>query len=449
MSKTNSNPLEMKRIFILFIALVCVAAPLSAQKRELGKVRTVVIDPGHGGNKPGARGKHIDEKDLVLSVAKKVGKLINDNYEDVKVIYTRTSDVDIDLSERAHIANRAKADLFISIHANSHPTSNPTGVETFVAGLSQSKANLEIAKKENADILLENDYKNNADYQGFDPNSPESYVLFAMYQNAYRDKSLTFAQYIQNQYKNRIVTIDRGVKQAEFMVLYKTTMPSVLTEIGFISNPKEEAYMMSEEGQNTIAQCIVKAFAMYKAAEESEPVPDLTFSVRSDAQQANDGRTGEITIQPEGDSGQVAPQQTVSEGKPATITPVHSVEIPTKPAVQKPETPKDPNEGKPYVVEKKEPAKPAPDQVAYRIQFMTLTRILEKGDPDLRGIDDFDHHKQGQYYYYLTGKFAKMSDATEYLNVVRAKGFKDAMLVAYLKGSRISLQQARKMTENQ
>ena len=393
-------------------------------------MKTVVIDPGHGGNKPGARGKHIDEKDLVLSVAKKVGKLISDNYEDVKVIYTRTTDVDIDLSERAHIANRAKADLFISIHANSHPTPNPTGVETFVAGLSQSKANMEIAKKENADILLENDYKNNADYQGFDPNSPESYVLFAMYQNAYRDKSLTFAQNIQTQYKNRIITIDRGVKQAEFMVLYKTTMPSVLTEIGFISNPKEEAYMMSEDGQNTIAQCIVKAFAIYKAAEEGEPVPELTFGSQPAA----------TTPQQPAPSAQ---QETAEEEKPA----VQNVEPPAKPAEQKPQQPKDPNEGKPYTVEKKEPAKPAPDQVTYRIQFMTLTRILEKGDPDLRGIDEFDHHKQGQYYYYLTGRFANIGDAAEYLNVVRAKGFKDALIVAFLKGSRISLQQARKMME--
>lgn len=445
----------MKRIIILFIALVCVSAPLSAQKREIGKVKTVVIDPGHGGNKPGARGKHIDEKDLVLAVAKKVGKLITDNYEDVKVIYTRTTDVDIDLSERAHIANRAKADLFISIHANSHPTSNPTGVETFVAGLSQSKANMEIAKKENADILLEHDYKNNADYQGFDPNSPESYVLFAMYQNAYRDKSLTFAQNIQTQYKNRIVTIDRGVKQAEFMVLYKTTMPSVLTEIGFISNPKEEAYMMSENGQNTIAQCIVKAFAIYKAAEEGEPVPQLKFETSADAvaQTAQDQSKSEVVENADnsgvfGDSEKPEAQPKAEPETKVTITPVHNVEIPAKPAVKKTETPKDPNEGKPYVVEKKEPAKPAPDQVTYRIQFMTLTRILEKGDPDLRGIDDFDHHKQGQYYYYLSGKFANMSDATEYLNVVRSKGFKDAMLVAFLKGSRISLQQARKMTEN-
>lgn len=426
----------MKRLFVFFIALACVVMPMYAQKREIGKVKTVVIDPGHGGNKPGARGKHIDEKDLVLSVAKKVGKMISDNYDDVNVIFTRTTDVDIDLSERARIANRAKADLFISIHANSHPTASPTGVETFVAGLSQSKANMEIAKKENADILLEDDYKNNAEYQGFDPNSPESYVLFAMYQNAYRDKSLTFAQHIQNQYKRNIATIDRGVKQAEFMVLYKTTMPSVLTEIGFISNAKEEAYMMSEDGQNTIAECIVRAFAIYKAAEEGEPVRALKLSTggqqtTGSVRQAESEVT-ENPVQSEIQEPQANPEPTANPQPPQSV--------------EKPKPPQDPNEGKPYTVEKKEPAQPAPDQVTYRVQFLTLSRILEKGDPDLHGIEDFDRYQQGQYYYYITGKYANMSDAAERMTQIRAKGFKDAMVVAFLKGSRISLQQARKLT---
>ena len=421
----------MKRLFILFIALTCLIIPINAQKREQGKVTTVVIDPGHGGDKPGAIGKHIDEKTLVLSIAKKVGKMITENYPDVKVIFTRTTDVDIALSERAHIANRAKADLFISIHANSHPTASPSGMETFVAGLSQSKANMEIAKKENADILLEHDYKNNADYQGFDPNSPESYVLFAMYQNAYRDKSLTFAQHLQNQYKSRIITIDRGVKQAEFMVLYKTTMPSVLTEIGFISNAKEEAYMMTSEGQNTIAECIVRAFAIYKAAEEGEPIPELNIEKAP----VNTAETVSTTNLIQQDSNK--PTQT------------DSIVPPTPPASNQPVVQKssNPNEGLPYSFEKKEPAKPAPNEVTYRIQFMTLSRPLEKGDPDLRGIDDFDRYTQGQYYYYVTGNFAKMSDAVEYQTQIKAKGFKDALVVAYLHGARISLQQARKMSE--
>ncbi len=414
-----------------------VALPLWSQKREIGKVRTVVIDPGHGGNKPGARGKHVDEKDLVLSVAKKVGKLITDNYEDVSVIFTRTTDVDIDLSERARIANRAKADLFISIHANSHPTAGPTGVETFVAGLSQSKANMEIAKKENADILLEDDYKNNTDYQGFDPNSPESYVLFAMYQNAYRDKSLTFAQHIQNQYKKRISTIDRGVKQAEFMVLYKTTMPSVLTEIGFISNPTEEAYMMSVEGQNTIAECILRAFALYKASEEGEPLPELTIALggqRSVGDVATDTiQTVPAAVSESGGKGTSDSNRTTSE-----------VQSPKKNVATD-----NPDEGKPYSVEKKIPAVPAADQVTYRVQFMTLSRPLEKGDPDLRGVDDFDRYQQGQYYYYITGRFADIGDAAELLVQIRSKGFKDALLVAFLNGTRISLQQARKIKSGQ
>jgi N-acetylmuramoyl-L-alanine amidase len=228
----------------------------------------VVIDPGHGGAKPGAHGGRIQEKELTLSIAKKFGKLIADNYPDVKVIYTRTTDVDISLAERAHIANRNKADLFISIHANSHPTASPTGVETFVMGLSESRANLEVAKKENADILLEADYKKNSAYKDFDPNSPESYVMLAMFQNAYLDKSLNFAQAIQNQYKQNLKTINRGVKQAELFVLYKTTCPSVLTEVGFISNPAEEAFMMSDEGQAKIAISLFNAFMTYKATEE-------------------------------------------------------------------------------------------------------------------------------------------------------------------------------------
>ncbi|MBO4740438.1 MAG: N-acetylmuramoyl-L-alanine amidase, partial [Bacteroidales bacterium] len=188
----------MKRLTILIIALMLVNGAVFSQKIAVGKVKTVVIDPGHGGAKPGALGKKSKEKDITLAIAMKLGKVITDNYEDVTVIYTRTTDVDISLAERAKLANRSKADLFLSIHANSHPKCESRGVETFVMGLSTSKANLEVAKKENADILLENDYKNNADYNGFDPNSPESYIMFALYQNAYMDKSLNFAKLIQD-----------------------------------------------------------------------------------------------------------------------------------------------------------------------------------------------------------------------------------------------------------
>jgi N-acetylmuramoyl-L-alanine amidase len=195
--KIKNTQLKMKRLLALFIALVCINSMVFCQKKNAGQVRTIVIDAGHGGDKPGAVGKKSQEKTLTLQMALKLGKLIEDNCPDVKIIYTRTTDVDVALAERARLANKAKADLFLSIHCNSWTNPTPTGVETYVMGLSQSKANMEVAKKENADILLEKGYKDNSDYQGFDPNSPESYVMFAMYQNAYLDKSLDFAGMIQ------------------------------------------------------------------------------------------------------------------------------------------------------------------------------------------------------------------------------------------------------------
>ena len=271
----------MKRLLALFIVLVCINGVVFSQKKATGQVKTVVIDAGHGGDKPGAIGKKSQEKNITLSLALKLGKLIEDNYPDVKIIYTRTTDVDEALSERARIANRAKADLFLSIHCNSWKNSTPTGVETYVMGLSQSKANLEVAKKENADMLLEKDYKNNSDYEGFDPNSPENIVMLSLYQNAYLDKSLDFAGLIQDQYRSAIKTIDRGVKQTTIFVLYKTAMPAVLTEVGFISNPEEEQYMMSDEGQATIVVSIFKAFVAYKSQTEGTKAPtDLKIELK-------------------------------------------------------------------------------------------------------------------------------------------------------------------------
>ena len=353
----------MKRIIAIFIVLLVAAGPVFSQKKDSYRVRTVVIDPGHGGAKPGAQGKRTQEKAITLAVAKKFGKLVEDNYPDVKVIYTRTTDVDISLAERAHIANRNKADLFISIHANSHPTSTPTGVETFVMGLSESRANLEVAKKENADILLEADYKSNADYNGFDPNAPETYVMLTMFQNAFIDKSLNLAQAIQTQYKHNIKTVNRGVKQAELYVLYKTTCPSVLTEIGFISNPTEEAYMISDEGQATIAVCLFNAFMTYKSTEEgTDRIANPVINIKGWKQAgAKEERKPE-------------PKPAVEE-KPAEQTPVVKEEpkeepkavVPqeapkAEPAVEKPvvkEEPKAPvEEKKPAVEEKKAELEP-------------------------------------------------------------------------------------------
>jgi N-acetylmuramoyl-L-alanine amidase len=221
----------------------------------------IVIDPGHGGRDPGAIGSHSYEKNVTLPVALKTGEYISRNLKNVKIIYTRTTDEFVELAERAEIANRNKADLFISIHANSHPQKSTYGAETWVMGHHKDQQNLEVAMKENSVILLEKDYSTR--YEGFDPKSPESYIMFTLMQNAYSEQSIDLASKIQVQYKNQVGRFDRGVKQAGFWVLYMTTMPSVLTEIGFISNDSEEKYINSKQGQDNIASGIYRAISDY------------------------------------------------------------------------------------------------------------------------------------------------------------------------------------------
>ena len=222
----------------------------------------MVIDPGHGGKDPGALGKHVKEKDVVLAVGLKLGKYIEENFKDVQVIYTRKTDVFIPLHERADIANKNKADLFISIHANSLPGSSATGTETFVMGEYKNSSNLEVAKKENAVITLEDDYSTR--YEGFDPNSNDSYIIFSLLQKTYLYQSLEFAGFVQDQFRERVQRIDRGVKMAGFIVLWKTTMPSVLVETGFLTSSKEESFLGSDQGQDYIASAIFRAFKAYK-----------------------------------------------------------------------------------------------------------------------------------------------------------------------------------------
>lgn len=446
----------MKRLVVLFLALAVATGFAYSQKREPGKVKTLVIDPGHGGDKPGALGKHSKEKELTLSIAKKFGKLVEDNYPDVKVIYTRTTDVDVTLAERANIANRAKADLFVSIHINSHPTSVPVGMETYVMGLSRSRANMEVAKKENADILLEEGYKDNSDYKGFDPNSPESYVMFAMYQNAYIDKSLNFAQYVQDQYKNAIKTTNRGVKQAEFFVIYKTAMPSVLTEVGFISNPAEEAYMMSDEGQATIAVCLLNAFANYKSHEESvakpkkmeidlpgygknktkKPIPqgDAVADSTLDEQIRQDGALEAAILQSQGEE---APKAEVKRPQDNNPFPEKNVPPSIEPYLQQ--------QDDVQVTVKQDDKEVA--GVTYRVQFLSSEKELKAGSKEFKGLTGYDQYKQGNVYRYTMGNESTVSKAKNLQNELRKKGIKDAFVIAFYNGKRISLQEARELQE--
>jgi N-acetylmuramoyl-L-alanine amidase len=242
------------------IVSLCAFTPL--EKRPQYKLRVVVIDAGHGGKDPGTLGKHVQEKEVALKVALEVGKTIKKNFPNVKVLYTRMTDKFVELQERAAIANRNRADLFISIHCNSNNSKSIAGTETYTMGLHTSEGNLEVAKRENSAILLEENHEKK--YGGYDPDSPMGHILFANYQSAYLDNSLRFASHVENQFEKRANRHSRGVRQAGFIVLWKTAMPSSLIEIGFLSNPTEEKFLRSSEGQKTIAQSIYRGFKMYK-----------------------------------------------------------------------------------------------------------------------------------------------------------------------------------------
>lgn len=226
------------------------------------KVAVVVIDPGHGGRDLGASVGNIHEKDIVLDLSFRLGTKIKAAYPDVKIIYTRTNDSFIPVYERAEIANKNKADLFLSIHINAVEQTYVNGTETYVLGQHLTSENLEVAKKENSVILLENNYTTT--YEGFDPNSPESYIMFELVQDEYLEQSILFASAIQDQFRETAKHTDRSIRQAGFLVLRQTTMPSVLIETGFISNNDERNYLSSEIGKNEIAQAIFIAFSQYK-----------------------------------------------------------------------------------------------------------------------------------------------------------------------------------------
>lgn len=260
----------MLLVFTLFILKSTVIQGKTAVLpiKDEAAVSVVVIDPGHGGKDPGAVVGKAREKDIVLDIALKLGSFIKTNYPNTKVIYTRNRDIFVPLYQRANIANKNKADLFISIHANYVASKSVQGTETFVLGQHRSQDNLEVAKKENAVILLEDDYSTT--YEGFDPNSPESYIMFELVQDEYLEQSVMLASSIQDKFRTEAKRNDRSVKQAGFLVLRQTTMPSVLVEAGFLSHQSERNYLLSESGRTKIASSVFNAFVDYKRKIEEQ-----------------------------------------------------------------------------------------------------------------------------------------------------------------------------------
>lgn len=351
--------------FLIIITMISCPVVVSAQSGSSAELKTIVIDAGHGGKDPGAKNGKIYEKNITLGIALKLGNLIKEKYPSINVIYTRSNDTFVELYERADIANRNHADLFISIHVNSAANRSARGHETFVMGTEKNNANMEVCQLENSVITLEDDYTSK--YSGFDPGNPESYIIFSLLQNSHLEQSLEFATCVQNEADRGPIYNNRGVKQANFLVLWRCTMPAVLIETGFISNSGDMKILNQKSGQNAIALNIFHAFENYKRSY------DVKMSLTD--------------------------TDTVTNTNTCT------------------------NTDKDSVVKIEQPTTPA---TLYGIQILASTKILKQGHPELKGTDA-KYFKKGNFYKYYVGRYNSLEEAKKDLSKIRKK-FPDAFI---------------------
>ena len=394
-------------IFFRTYIFLCIAALLlfqaetvRAQNGNGSALKKVVIDAGHGGRDGGAPGAKSKEKDIVLDVSLRLGKMIQEKYPDVEVIYTRKTDVFVEHYKRTDIANKAHANLFISIHANAVKKGSrcPSGAETFVMGNDNLAANMEVAKRENEVIYLEDDYTTR--YEGFDPQNPESYIILSLMQNTYLYQSTDFAAEVQAQLKKTAQRVDRGVKQAILYVMYKTAMPSVLVELGFICNPEEEKYMNSAAGKDKLATSIFQAFCSYKSKIEDRS----SFSLGEHTTDAEQSKTGSAPSQP---------QQTAV------------------PANHQPKS-----------------ADPQKPKVEFCVQISYSTKPMDTHPNNFKKYRNVERIQvSANSFKYIVGRTADYAAAQETLKKVRAD-FKDAFVVSIADGKILSAAEGLKMLNN-
>ncbi len=385
----------------LLMAAITVPAGLGAQALPAENEWVVVIDAGHGGKDPGAVGSKAREKNINLAVALKTGKYISDNLKDVKVIYTRDDDTYPGLAERAEVANRNKADLFISIHSNALTDKRMYGAETYVLGQTMDEANLQVAMKENSVITFEKDYETK--YEGFDPNSVESYIIFTLMQNTYLKQSTEFATLIQDQFRERVGRKDRGVRQAGFVVLWRTTMPSVLVELGYITNPEEEKFLMSEQGQDYLASAIFRAFREYKQ----------TIDNRSGTVNGNGLVHKEPSVPAATDSAAQVTTETAGGSKDSTSG----------------------NAGLPVQAAAEE------EDIFFMVQVAAMPRNRELSQSLLKGLEPLSRLEDGERIKYASGKFVLYDDALKHRRTLTGR-FPDAFVIAVRNGKIMPLREA-------
>lgn len=398
------------------------------------QIKTIVIDAGHGGKDPGALGKNSKEKEIVLALSLKLGKEIKKKYPNINVIYTRNSDKFVELHERAHIANEARADLFISIHCNSAGSHEACGSETFVLGLHRNEDNLKVAKRENGVILMEKNHEQN--YDGFDPNSEISHIILNMYQNAFLDRSVAFANSLETNLKSKNNRKSRGVKQAGFLVLRNTFMPSILFEAGFLTNKEEEAFLKSEAGQDKIVKSFVLALDDYKKLLENDP---QLAAVKTQKQPSPNEVKSEVTLvqnAPHMDS-RVIPS-TASSEKTNKDIPVASVN--DKPVISTSEQGMKGKSGtavNPVLSENLE----------FCVQLAATPKKANLSEAKWRNIQNLSiRFEAGMYKYQITG-IHDYNEANNIKDRMKKKGFEGAFLVAYNNGNRINLSEAVSMSK--
>ncbi|WP_455497337.1 N-acetylmuramoyl-L-alanine amidase family protein [Coprobacter sp.] len=384
--------------FYLYIFISLFLFPFSVFSQVSGKKFVVVIDAGHGGKDPGAIGKTIREKNINLGIALKLGALIKENNPDVKVVYTRDRDIFVELQQRANIANRAKADLFISIHTNASTNRSAYGTETYTLGLARTEENLRVAKRENSVILLEDDFSKR--YEGFDPNSTESYIMFEFLQDKHLEQSINFASSIQKQFRRSALRTDRGVRQAGFLVLRSTGMPSVLVEVGYISNREEEAFLGSQKGQQQMAVSIYNAFCDYKS--DCDRKQGAVVSRGKVKESVDTSRSEQQTA----DRSVVEKENNVSKANNVSTKSTSTSSSQIK------------------------------EEVVYKIQIMVSPKKYGEKNACFKGLSPISYYKENNLYKYTYGETTDRKKLLQELSRVR-KLFKDAFIISFKDGVKL------------
>lgn len=382
---------------------------IQAQTQHPAKKFTVVIDPGHGGKDAGTLGTgrtKIHEKDVVLAIGKKVDSILKKNDPDIRVIMTRKTDKFVELRKRADIANKAKADVFVSIHCNANPNKNVRGSETYVLGIHRNKDNLEVAKKENAVIKLEDDYK--LHYKGFDPDAPETFIGLELMQEEYLEQSILLAALVQKEYQKSIHTKNRSVQQAGFAVLRLTYMPSILTEVGFLSNPEEEKFLHSRAGQLKIANSIANAVIKYKKLilQNTEATGDLHVS---DLNVPGSGSTNTGRETGHGSTGGARDVQHTQNSQHSLTSSGNNFEVSNVNC----------------------------NNCFFSVQVAMSKHKIPNVSRYFKGLNPVFYKKMGNVYKYFYGKTLNFDKVKKLQRQARQKGFRDAFIVGFRNGSRV------------